>query len=790
MKYVKLIWSNFRPWAIPSLFHLPLLAFLYIILIDLRALLSSPDSSETPARLVLDWVERLPTSPLFFLASAALLGTYFGWRWVFSARLHRELSEQEKENVKRNLISDDWLAIRGLRRRAFTLRTQAGVILAGVIAFLLGGIYVFLFILPQIPESDRVLIEAVKKATFQERFGRTLQSISEGRYWLRVDDASSAGLRDLSWTGPKSHSVRSRLGVLLSDFSRGQLFGLSQLHFKGSDGDGYFVLWLTEDNASLTRNGGQTWETIESLHLKENEWLATAEFSPDGRHGIVAGDEGSFFLTKEGGETWEAVEGLGLEENEWIVTANLSPDGRHGIVAGDKGSVSLTNDGGETWTVFESLRLKENEWIVTTNVSPDGRHGIVAGDKGSVSLVSLTVGDEKVLETVEGLDLKENEWIVAASIVASFRDSGSRVITVLGNLGSVFVRKGESQVWTGGGKIDEDLRGREWISTTDMAGQFGLAGGTNGSVFRTSDWGQSWYKVDNRPLSSNIPITSVSISGDGMYGVVGNRRGEVAVMSDSGRTRSLSTDPRLILGQGEYLISASLDFDGRRGVAASNTGTMFVTNDFGYTWNRIDSTDLPQRRYDSYAYIHDQKGEHGVVSGRKNMVFMTLDGGKTWRTAEGVALTEGGDVSSSAFSDNGRVGVVGSRGSVFSTGDAGETWSRSQGIDVKPNERFVTSALSPDGQLGVLAGSEGSLFVTHNGGSNWFRPEGAEFIENESVESIFLLEGTTEDAAKRAVVVGNEGSVFATRDSGTSWFLAEPNQRGVSFRQGFSRDGY
>ena len=40
------------------------------------------------------------------------------------------------------------------------------------------------------------------------------------------------------------------------------------------------------------------------------------------------------------------------------------------------------------------------------------------------------------------------------------------------------------------------------------------------------------------------------------------------------------------------------------------------------------------------------------------------------------------------------------------------------------------------------------------------------------------------------MVVGNEGSVFATRDGGTSWFLAEPNLRGISFGQGFSKDGY
>ena len=791
MKYVKLIWSNLRPWVFPSLFHLPLLAFLYIILIDIRALLSPPDRSETPARLILDWVARLPTSPLFYLAIAALLGTYFGWRWVLSARLHRELTEQEKENVNRNLISDDWLAIRGLRRRAFTLRTQAGVILTGVIAFLLAGVYVVFFILPQLLDSDRVLVEEVR---FQQNFGRTLQLISEGRYWLRVSDASSAGLRDLSLTTQRSHDSGHRHGIFLSDYFSNLLFGLFSLHIHRSDGEGHFVLWLKANNASRTGNDGQRWEAIESLRLKENEWLATAEFSPDGRHGIVAGDKGSVFLTNNGGETWKAVESLGLKENEWIVTANLSPDGRHGILAGDKGFISLVSlkdDNENKWEAVEDLGLKVNEWIVTANVSPDGRHGILAGDKGSVFLISLKDDGLLTWETVRRLRLKENEWIVAASIVDPSPDPRSRVITVLGNLGSVFVRVGEIPVWGTGREVYEDLRRGEWISTTDMAGQFGLAGGTNGSVFRTDDWGQSWNKVNDLPFPSNTQITSVSLSGDGKFGVIGNRRGEVAVTSDGGLIWRYSANLRFEQGRGEYLVAASLDFDGGHGVAGGNTGTMFVTSDSGLTWNRIDSADLPRRRHDVHTNVYDSEREHGVVVGKKNMAFMTLNGGKTWRAAEGVVLTEGEDLSSSAFSDNGQVGVVGGDlGSVFSTNDSGKTWSQPRGVDVKPNARIVTSALSSDGQVGVLADGEGSLLVTKNGGSNWFRSEDIEFIENESVYSIFLLEGTTDDGAMHAVVVGNEGSVFATRDGGTSWFLAEPNLRGVSFRQGFSKDGY
>ena len=781
VKIAKLIWSRFRHWIVPGLLHLPLITLLYIILSDLHSLSSSSGITDNPAQFVLTWLKRLPTNPLFYLSLAALLGAYFGWRIVFNARVHRELMEQEEKESNRRLDSDDWFAIRGLRRRAFALRTQADVILAGVTALLLGGVYVVLFILPQIRESDRVLVEAVKKATFQGEFGRTLQSISEGRYWLRVDDVSSEGLRDPGGTPPRNHNRGSRSGVLLSEFSRRLLFGLSSLHIRGSNDGGYFVLRLRADNASLTRNGGQTWETVESLRLLGNEWLATAEFSADGRHGIVAGDEGSVFLTKDGGQTWKAVDGLGLKENEWIMTASLTRAGRHGIVAGNKGSVSLTNDGGENWRTFEILDLKEDEWLVTASVSSDGRNGIVAGDKGSVS---LTNDGGETWRTLESLGLKENEWIVDASIVGPFLDSSGRVTTVLGNLGSVFVQKGENQVWRGHGIVGGDLLGTEWISTTDIAGHFGLAGGTNGSVFRTSDLGHSWHRVNNLPFPSNTPITSISVSGNGTFGVVGNRGGEVAVTTDGGRTWSFSADLRFEQVRGELLIAASLDLDGQHGVAASNTGTMFMTSDSGTTWNRVDSADLPRRNQDIFAYIYDRGRKHGAVSGRKNMVFTTLDGGKTWRAAEGVVLPERESISSSAFSDNGRVGVVGgSRGFVFSTRDAGRTWSRPQGVDVEPNERIVTSALSPDGRVGVLAGSDGSLYVTNNGGNNWFRPEGVEFIENEVIDSIFLLESTTGDGTKHAVVVGNEGSVFATRDDGKSWISAEPNQRGVSFRQ-------
>lgn len=188
-------------------------------------------SSLNPARVALDWIRRLPTEPLFYLLIVVVAGTYFVVRWYLHARRNDRLIGQESQNLLSRLSSDDWHAIQDLRRRAFASRTHADVTLGGVFALLFGSIYLVLFILPQVPETDRVVEQEVR---LQERYGETLKNIGRGEYWLELDESTARTLDRRNVTEPAIQTRRGRTLAELPRTYRNIVFGLTQINFSRS----------------------------------------------------------------------------------------------------------------------------------------------------------------------------------------------------------------------------------------------------------------------------------------------------------------------------------------------------------------------------------------------------------------------------------------------------------------------------------------------------------------------------------------------------------------------------
>ena len=104
--------------------------------------------SENPPIDVFGWLGQLPTEPAFYYSIAAFVGVYLGWRWCLSANLREEIRIREATEYKSSLTSRDWWVVQGLRGRALTFRTLAGVLLGGVVTLLFGGLYFVVFVLP------------------------------------------------------------------------------------------------------------------------------------------------------------------------------------------------------------------------------------------------------------------------------------------------------------------------------------------------------------------------------------------------------------------------------------------------------------------------------------------------------------------------------------------------------------------------------------------------------------------------------------------------------------------
>ena len=535
---------------------------------------ASPEGLQKSATDVLDFMERLPTESAFYYSIAVVAGAYLIWRWWLHAGLRKEFERAKKENEDKNSLTPrDWWVVQGLRGRALAFRTLAGVLLGGVVALLFGGIYFVLFVLPQVPQSDRILAKEIQRSEVKRQFGRRLQLIGEGRYWFEV--------ADMSLEDTPALEVFEIMTAQLSAFASSTGTPLPQLPVLNThevSKKELAILAIDHGKALVSLDGGQNWSVPKGLKPKEGEWIVAAMFGPDGRHGVVGGHKDSVFVTQDGGQTWSVPKGLKLKEGEWIVAAMFGPDGRHGVVGGHKDSVFVTQDGGQTWSVPKGLKLKEGEWIFAATFGPDGRHGVVAGYKDSVF---VTQDGGQTWSVPKGLKLKEGEWIFAAT----FGPDGRHGV-VAGYKDSVFVTQDGGQNWSvpKGLKLKEG----EWIfaATFGPDGRHGVVAGYKDSVFVTQDGGQNWNVPKGLKLKESERIFVAMFGPDGRRGVVGGHKGSVFVTQDGGQTWSVPKG--LELWEGERIVTAAFDADGQFGVVAGSEGSVFITQSSELRWNSTE----------------------------------------------------------------------------------------------------------------------------------------------------------------------------------------------------------
>ena len=332
------------------LFVFPIVLILVYVFLGLQ-----PGNSSRGAITVVDALEKLPTQWTFYAIIAALVVEYLVWRWRMFASLRKELQTKAEEETKNKdgLTGRDWWVVQGLRKRGLALRTRADLILGSAFALLFAGIYLVIFVLPQILEIDRALIA---ERQFREQFGRALECLVQGQCWLKILEKSPRDVRRLLF------SADDNIEELSVD-------------------DNIDARAFEEVSVSTTKDGGATWSRL-NLKLKDTELVTIAGLSADGKTGLIGGSRGSVFMTTDGRATWSRPN-LRLEGGEWVHAVVLSADGRIGLIGGDEGSVFMTTDRGKTWSRL-NLKLEGGEWVHVAAFSADGRTGLIRSDEGSV----------------------------------------------------------------------------------------------------------------------------------------------------------------------------------------------------------------------------------------------------------------------------------------------------------------------------------------------------------------------------------------------------------------------
>ncbi len=275
--------------------------------------------------------------------------------------------------------------------------------------------------------------------------------------------------------------------------------------------------------------------------------------------------------------------------------------------------------------------------------------------------------------------------------------------------------------------------GSNCINITFTDRQHGFILNYNGDLMRTSDQGAHWQITDHFPIASQMEIADST-------GVIVCTNGTLYVSSDNGNTWSLvnsglagrmisvsivSRDTFFVTSsyqliykttdRGKTLTTlssqnsmyASAFLDSKTGFI-SGSQSLLKTIDGGQTWIQKDSIHY----FNSIQFVNADSGF--ALAGGNDTLLKTVDGGETWHVLDTVQ-----DVSVMHFI-NSKTGFIESGvGGIQRTDDGGTTWTSVIPANTAKFTYLVTSLYFLDEKTGFGAGYNGRILKTTNGGQTW-----------------------------------------------------------------------
>ncbi|MCX8071929.1 MAG: YCF48-related protein [Candidatus Binatia bacterium] len=230
-----------------------------------------------------------------------------------------------------------------------------------------------------------------------------------------------------------------------------------------------------------TTDGGRTWQAQRSGTLEQLFGVAFV----DRQSGWIVGRTGIILHTKDGGKTWTKQASLG--KHLFHVAAI---DANTAWTVGDWGAMAVTRDGGRTW----QDRSFDRDVIFYAQSWPDASHGWVVGETGVVlrtqdggnTWEELDTGVGKTLFGVHFTDTKRG-WACGLDGLILHTTDGGRTWTVL---------RGDPEI--GGLEQVGVAEQLENASLYDIVihGRIGVAVGDIGTIFFSTDSGQTWQRKE------------------------------------------------------------------------------------------------------------------------------------------------------------------------------------------------------------------------------------------------------------------------------------------------------
>ncbi len=455
---------------------------------------------------------------------------------------------------------------------------------------------------------------------------------------------------------------------------------LSVDSFAKLDGDIFAASWglykSTDDGVTWTVTG------LDSTAVTSIVAMDSCLFAGTGNGVLTSTDRGKSWTPKNNGLSNPYVSCLEVMGSDLYAGSSRYDSWQRNYVV----DIDRSTDRGSTWTSVNNgiegpLR---------------GCGGITAFAVRDGSLFATTLGWGVFRSTDHGSSWANVDSGLTSSIVECVAASGSSLF--VGSSQGVSISYDNGSTWKGTS---------DGISGTQVEGIF--ADGENiyaatwgGGIFRTSDAGQNW-RAANEGLG-NANTLGFARNSDRLF--VGTSNG-VYFSTNNGESWTFS-------GLGDHYIQC-LAPCGTRTFAGSVPGGIFVSDDYGITWDSLRVTK---------SYINCFLVVDSLVLAGGNGAYRSTDSGETWATADSGFPVTSSDVypflynivavRDSSVSSSLTLFTGGDYSGIFRSTDYGESW-KSVGL--------ADTQIRSLGAVGskVLVGmwDKGMTFLSNNEGDSW-----------------------------------------------------------------------
>ncbi|MGK7932181.1 MAG: WD40/YVTN/BNR-like repeat-containing protein [Microcystaceae cyanobacterium] len=501
----------------------------------------------------------------------------------------------------------------------------------------------------------------------------------------------------------------------------------------------------TEWNGIYKSNdGGESWVSVNNgLPSEKLGGLTTFKVHQIGisplstQDVVVTGREGGLYLSRNGGQTWESI----LDNQQLVTALAITPTNKI-IMVDDKGNIIKSEDFGQQWQTISTISSKNtvNRLVISPNFSQDQTFFLVTSQEG---VLRTSDGGKTFTPITQGIKDKRIQ-----DLALSPNYPQDKTLAVVNWQDGAFISKDDGQSWQKVNKgLVKDVQADEFKVphfyfvrfSPNIAKDNTLMVGSFNGLFQSTDGGQNWQEIET--LAHGIVVAfdiSPSYAQDETLALA-TYVGNIYHSQDQGKTwqpinkglerplfeYTFKPDPRTQDPRRYYDLRFSPNYNSDRIVWAGLLWSQIAkTMNGGKSWDIIKLPPPQGRGLTLAASPNFEQDQTLFVLNQKGDVFRSQNKGKKLERISKIEQTIGNDPSSIVVSPNFEqdqtLYAVG-KGGIFQSTNGGRKWNLTTSEDLIGLAQGFQLAISPDyaNDQTVVFSSTLGLFMTEDGGQTW-----------------------------------------------------------------------